>query len=87
MSSGSLLIRAAAYYTVRALIVLTLHQIKKVDREMKRRRMVYLTNTPGDDSGYRLNPNSSSGIYITEVKESKCRIVAENRREQYEVKK
>ena len=76
----------AAYDTVRAPTVLPLHQIKTVERDMKIRRMVRITNTPGEDDGCRLNPDSSSGIYITSENEAQCRIVAENRRKQYEVK-
>ena len=53
---------------------------------MKRRRTVRITNTPGGDDGCRLNPDSSSVIYMTAVKEDQLRIVAENRRKQDEVK-
>ena len=54
---------------------------------MKRQRMVRLTNTPGEDDGCRLNPYSSSGTYMTAVKEAQCLIVVKNRRKQDEVKK
>ena len=49
---------------------------------MKIRRMVHIQNTPVEDDGCRLNPDSSSGIYMTAVKEVQFRIVAENRRKQ-----
>ena len=52
---------------------------------MKRRRMVHITNTPGEYDGYRLKPDSLSGIYMNLVKEHQCHIVANNRRKKYEV--
>ena len=48
--------------------------------------MEHLTNNPCEDDGWRPNLESSSYIYMTAVKESQYRIVAKNRREQYEVK-
>ena len=48
--------------------------------------MVFINNTPGEDNGYRLNPDSSSGLYTNAVKEAQCRIVAKNKRKQDEVK-
>ena len=53
---------------------------------MKILSMVCLTNTPCEDDGFRLNPDSSSGIYITAVKEALCHIVAKNRIKQDKVK-
>ena len=79
-ASRNLLIRAAEYETMGAQTVLTLHQIKTVERETKRQRIVRLTNTPGEDDGFRLNPDSSSGIYMTSVREAQCYTVAKNRR-------
>ena len=67
----NLLIRASSYDTVRTPTFLTLHQIKAVKREMKGRIMVRITKTPGEDDGYRLNPDSSSGIYTTLVNDEK----------------
>ena len=85
-SSWNLLIRAAAYDTVSTWTVLPLHQIKTVDREMKRQRMVRINNNPVEENGCRMNPDTSSGIYMTSVKEAQCRIVAENRIKQDKVK-
>ena len=45
----NLLIRAAAYDKMRTCTVLPLHQIKTVKREMNRRKMGLISNTPGDD--------------------------------------
>ena len=53
---------------------------------MKRQMMVRIKNTPVENYGCRLNPESSSGIYMTAVKEAQCHIVAKNRRKQDEVK-
>ena len=69
-ASRNLLIRAAEYDTVRTRTVLPLHQIKTVDREMNIRRMVRINNTPVEDDGFRMNPDSSSGIYMTAVNEA-----------------
>ena len=63
-----------------------LHQINTVERETKRHMMVYIINTPVENNVFRLNPYSSSGIYMTSVIEAWCLIVAENRRKQHEVK-
>ena len=79
ISSRNLLIREAAYVTVRNLTVLPLHKIKTVEREMKRQSMLCINNTPVEDNVFRLNLYSSSGIYKTSVKEDQCRIVADNR--------
>ena len=48
--SGNLLLRAAAYDTMRARTVIIIHQIKTAEREMKRRRIVHLTNTTVEDN-------------------------------------
>ena len=48
--------------------------------------MIRIKNTPVEDDGFRLNPDSSSGIYITELKDPKFLIVSKNRRKQDEVK-
>ena len=84
--SMNLLIRTAAYKTMRDRNDPSLHQIKTVKREMKIRKMVRLTNTPGEYDGCKMNPDSSSGIYMTTAKESQCRIVDKNRTKQDEVK-
>ena len=55
-ASKNLLIREDLYETVRTLTVIPLHQIKTAEIEMNIRRMVRLTNTPGEDDGHRMNP-------------------------------
>ena len=40
-----------------------------------------------EDETSRRNPDSSSGIYLTAAKVKKCRLVADNRRENEEAKK
>ena len=59
--------RGPFWCKVRVQTVLPLHQIKTVKREMKRRRMVCINNTPVEDDGCRLKPDSSSGIYTNAV--------------------
>ena len=49
--------------------------------------MVRLTNNPGEDDGYRLDPYYYSGIYTTTVKEAQYHIMDENRRKKDELKK
>ena len=71
---------------MRSQTVLTLHQVKTVESKMKIRRMINLTNTPVEDNGCSLNPDSSSVIHMTKVNEAHFRIVAENIRKQDEVK-
>ena len=53
---------------------------------MNKWRMVRLTNTTCEDYGCRPEPDYSSGIYMAAVKEAQCRIVADNRKKQEEVK-
>ena len=79
-SPSNLLIRESAFDTVMTRTVLQLHQNKKIKKEMKRQRMVCINNNPVEKYGSRMNPNSSSGIYMTTVEEAQCHIVAKNRR-------
>ena len=67
-SSRNILIRESAYENVRDRTVLPLHQIETVKMDIKRRMMVHLNKNPGEDDGCRMNPDSSSGIYMTAVK-------------------
>ena len=69
-SLRNLLIRAASYDTARTHNVIPIHQIKRLQREINRRRMVSINHTPGGEYGYRMNPESSLGIYTTVVKEA-----------------
>ena len=66
-SSRSLLLKAAAYDIVSTHSDMPLQEIKTAEREIKRRSMVPLTNTPSDCDGCRKNPDSLTGIYITLV--------------------
>ena len=43
---------------------------------MKRQSILHFNNTSCEDDGRSLNPYSSSGIYMTVVKEDKWRILA-----------
>ena len=65
ISSRKLSIRESAYDTMMYQTVLPLYQIKKVEREMNRRRMLRLTKNTGEDDVCRLNLESSSCIYMT----------------------
>ena len=57
--SMNLLLRASAYDTVRTRTVLPIQEINTKNRKTKRRRMVHITQTTGDDGGYRLDPDYS----------------------------
>ena len=55
--------------------------------DMKCRNMVSIIKIPGAYDICRQNPDSLSGIYITEVMEDQCRIVNKSYSEKYEAKK
>ena len=61
--SHNLLLRKAAHDTVRIHAVTNLQEINTYHKEIKRQRMVQITNTPCDYDGCRQNPNTSSGMY------------------------
>ena len=48
----------SVYDTARDRTVLPLHQIKTSKKEMKKRRTVRLTKTPGENDGGRINTDS-----------------------------
>ena len=78
--SRNIFLRGAAYDTTRKLTVIPIQETKKEDTEMKIQKKVILVNdvinmTTGN------NPDPTSGIYLTAVKVSQFRMVAESRRE------
>ena len=79
-------LRSAAYNTVRTLTVLPIYEIKTAEMDIKRWRMVHITKISGDYYGCRNNPDSSSGIYMNLLMETQCRIEADNKIKQDEVK-
>ena len=85
-SSRNLLLTAATYNTIRTGTVLLIQEIKTVERDIKCRRMVSTTKTPGDYDGYRQKPDSLPGIYMAVVVEAQCRIVTTNLRKKDKVK-
>ena len=66
--SSNIPIKESLYDTMRTRNVLPLRPIKTFERYMKRRRTINITNTPCDDYGFSINPDASSGIYITALK-------------------
>ena len=42
--------------------------------------MVRMPNREREEEGRRMNPDSSSGIYVTASVEAKCRMIAKNRK-------
>ena len=75
--SRNILLRAAAYDTVRNRTVLPLQDMKRENMMILKKRKVKMSN---EDSKTRRNPNSTSGIYLTAIKVAQYRQVAANRR-------
>ena len=75
------------YDTTRIYNVPPLQEINTTDMYMKHQRMVHITKIPGEYDISRQNSDSSLVIYITEVVESECHVVASDHRKQYDVKK
>ena len=71
IASSNLLIRAAAYDTVRTQTVLPLHQIKVFGKEMKRHSTLRINNTLVENYECRLNPDAYYGIYTNSTIEAK----------------
>ena len=82
--SRNILLRAAAYDTVRKQTVLPLQEIKRETMMIYHQKKVKLGD---EDANTRINLNLTSGIYLTAAKVAQCREVAANRREMDEAKK
>ena len=80
ISSRKILIRETGYDAAKTRTVIPIYQIRTAKSETKRKKMVCIRNTPGEDDRFRLKPDSSSCIYMTLVKDNECRIVENNRR-------
>ena len=65
--SRNLLTRTEYYDTDRHMTVMTLQQIKENEMEIRTRRMVLIPNKDGEGDPIRMNPESSTGIYITDA--------------------
>ena len=78
--SRDLLIRGAAYDTVQQRKILPIQEIKADEMEMRKRRMIRIPSMDREEEGRRMNPDSSSGIYVTASVEAQCRMIAENRK-------
>ena len=74
--SRKLLIRAVAYDTVKQMTVLPIQEMKSAEMEMRNRRMVRIPNRDGEDEGIRINPDSSSRIYVTASLEAQFILIA-----------
>ena len=48
--------------------------------EMRKRRMVMMPNRDKEEEGRRMNPYSSSGIYVTASVEAQCRLITQTRK-------
>ena len=68
--SGKILLRAAAYDTVRNPTFLPLQEMKTENMMILKKRKLKLAN---EDANTRKNPNSTSGIYLTAAKVAQCR--------------
>ena len=54
--------------------------------EIRKRRMVRMPNREREEEGSRMNPDSSSVIYVTASVEARCRLIAQNRKMKEEEK-
>ena len=57
-SSRNLLIQVAAYDNVQQRTILPIQEIKAAEMEMRKRRMVRITNRDGYEEGIRMNHDS-----------------------------
>ena len=83
----NLALGGAVYDTVRTRTVLPLQKSKTSEKEMKIQRMVRIPKIPGDNDSFRLDPDSSSGIYLDAAMEAEYCAVSENWRKQEEATK
>ena len=63
---------------------MTLQQIKETEMEIRTRRMVIIPNKDGEGDPIRMNPDSSTGIYITESVGFECHMITQNHKIQEE---
>ena len=74
----------AAYNTVQKQTVLTFQEMKRETMMIIKKNKVKLAN---EDANTRRNPNSTSGIYLTDIKVAQCRHVSAKKREIEQEKK
>ena len=86
VSSINLLVRVAAYDTVQHRKIIPTQDINAAEMKMRKRRMVRMSNRDGEEEGIRMNPDSSSVIYVTASLEAQCRLIAQNRKMKEEEK-
>ena len=85
-SSRNLLIRYAAYDTVQQRKILPIQEIKAVEMETRKRRIVRMPNRDGEEEVRIMNPDSSAGIYVTASVEYKCILIAQKQKMKEEEK-
>ena len=87
-SSRNLLILVAAYDDVQQRKILPIQEIKADEMEMRKRIMVRMLNRDGEEECRIINPESSSGIYVTASVESQCSSISHNgnMKEKYKIK-
>ena len=85
-ASSNLLLRAAAYETIRHRTVMPLQQIKENEMEISTQRMVRMPNKYGEGKLSRMNPESSTGLYVNASVESEWRMISQNWKIQEEEK-
>ena len=64
-SSSNLLIRATAYDTVQQRTIIPIQEMKAAEMEMRKRRMVRMSNRGGEEEVRIMKIDSSYGIYFT----------------------
>ena len=63
--SWNLLMRAAVYDTVQQRTIIPIQEMKAAETEMRKRRIVRMTNRYGEEDVRRMNPYSSYGIHVS----------------------
>ena len=77
-SSSNLLILAAAYDTFQQRKITPNQEKKTAETEIRKRRMVRMTNRYGEEEFRRMKPDVSAGIYVTASVEAQCKLIAQN---------
>ena len=60
--------------------IIPIQEMKADEIKMRKRVMVRMPNRDIEGEGRRMNPDSSSGIYVTASAEAQCRLIAHNRK-------
>ena len=65
-------LKATSYETMMTRTVLDIWKTKTVKRDMNIKRIVHISNTPGENDGCIQNPELSPWVYKTSIMDSQC---------------